>query len=140
MHSERKCVSHSVVSDSLWPHGLEPTRLLSPWTCPGKNIGVGCHFLLHEFISSSFSSFPLTHMSYLNAGSTWSCSFVVSFEIRKCDFVPTVFFFKIVWFFLVAWIFKWILGSGGLFLQRSQIEFWLALCWICRSTWRVVPF
>ena len=25
------CVSHSVVSDSLRPHGLQPTRLLCPW-------------------------------------------------------------------------------------------------------------
>ena len=25
---------------------MEPTRLLGPWDCPGKNIGVGCHFLL----------------------------------------------------------------------------------------------
>ena len=36
----------SVVSDSLWPHGLYPARLLSPWDFPGKNTGVGCHFLL----------------------------------------------------------------------------------------------
>ena len=35
-----------VVSDSLWPHGLQPTRLLCPWNSPGKNMGVGCHFLL----------------------------------------------------------------------------------------------
>ena len=27
-------------------HGLQPTRLLSPWDSPGKNTGVGCHFLL----------------------------------------------------------------------------------------------
>ena len=39
--------SHSVVSNSLWPHRLQPTRLLCPWGFPGKNIGVGCHFLLH---------------------------------------------------------------------------------------------
>ena len=39
-------VSHSVVSDSLWLHGLQPTRLLHPWDYPGKNTGVGCHFLL----------------------------------------------------------------------------------------------
>ena len=32
--------------DPLWPHGLEPTRLLCPWNSPGKNTGVGCHFLL----------------------------------------------------------------------------------------------
>ena len=36
----------SVVSNSLWPHGLLPTRLLCPWNFPGKNTGVGCHFLL----------------------------------------------------------------------------------------------
>ena len=28
------------------PHGLWPTRLLCPWDFPGKNTGVGCHFLL----------------------------------------------------------------------------------------------
>ena len=31
---------------TLWPHGLWPTRLLHPWDFPGKNTGVGCHFLL----------------------------------------------------------------------------------------------
>ena len=36
----------SVVSDSLWPHRRQPTRLLRPWNSPGKNTGVGCHFLL----------------------------------------------------------------------------------------------
>ena len=30
----------------LWPHGLWPTRHLCPWDSPGKNTGVGCHFLL----------------------------------------------------------------------------------------------
>ena len=45
--SERKW-SCSVVSDSLRPHGLQPTRLLHPWDFPGKNTGVGCHFLLQE--------------------------------------------------------------------------------------------
>ena len=39
-------LSCSVLSDSLWPHGLEPTMLLCPWNVPGKNTGVGCHFLL----------------------------------------------------------------------------------------------
>ena len=39
-------VSHSVVSDSLQAHGLQPSRLLCPWNSPGKNTGVGCHSLL----------------------------------------------------------------------------------------------
>ena len=28
------------------PHRWQPTRLPSPWDFPGKNTGVGCHFLL----------------------------------------------------------------------------------------------
>ena len=39
------CVSHSVVSDSFPPNGLEPARLLCPWDSLGKNTGVGCHHL-----------------------------------------------------------------------------------------------
>ena len=40
------CVcAHSVVSDSSWPHGLYPTRLLCSWNFPSKNTAVGCHFL-----------------------------------------------------------------------------------------------
>ena len=39
-------VSHSVVSDSLQVHGLQPAKLLCPWNSPGKNTGVGCYFLL----------------------------------------------------------------------------------------------
>ena len=34
------------MSDSVWPHRWQPTRLPFPWDSPGKNNGVGCHFLL----------------------------------------------------------------------------------------------
>ena len=33
---------------TLRSHGLQPTRLLCPWNSPGKNTGVGCHFLLQN--------------------------------------------------------------------------------------------
>ena len=47
MHEHEKWKwSHSVVSDSSWPHGLQPTRILHPWDFPGKSTGVGCHCLL----------------------------------------------------------------------------------------------
>ena len=39
------------MSNSLPPHGLEPTRLLCPWDFPGKSIGVGCHILLQGNLS-----------------------------------------------------------------------------------------
>ena len=42
----------SVVSDSLWPHGLQPARLLCPWDPPGKNTGVGCRALLTKFLAT----------------------------------------------------------------------------------------
>ena len=36
----------SAVSDSQWPHGPQPSRLLCPRDFPGKGTGVGCHRLL----------------------------------------------------------------------------------------------
>ena len=36
----------SVISDSLRPHELWPTKLLCLCNFPGKNTGVGCYFLL----------------------------------------------------------------------------------------------
>ena len=44
--SDFRMFSRSVVSDSLWSHGLEPTRLLCPGNSPGKNTGVVSHSLL----------------------------------------------------------------------------------------------
>ena len=35
-----------VMSNSVRPRRRQPTRLPHPWDSPGKNIGVGCHFLL----------------------------------------------------------------------------------------------
>ena len=40
------CQVASVLSNSVQPHRWQPTRLLCPWDSPGKNTGVGCHFLL----------------------------------------------------------------------------------------------
>ena len=50
----------SVVSNSLWPHGRWPTRLLCPRNFTGKNTGVGCHFL-HQgiFLTQGASLRPL---------------------------------------------------------------------------------
>ena len=42
------CCVASVVTDSVRPHRRQPTRLPRPWDSPGKNTGVGCHFLLQR--------------------------------------------------------------------------------------------
>ena len=42
---ERGCQVTSVVSDSVQPRRRQPNRLPCPWDSPGKNTGVGCHFL-----------------------------------------------------------------------------------------------
>ena len=55
---KRVCVCVcSVAPDSLQPHRLQPARLLCPWDFPGKNTGVGCHFL-HQgiFLTSGSNS------------------------------------------------------------------------------------
>ena len=48
--------SRSVISDSLQPCGLQPTRLLCPWDSPGKNTGVGCHALLQGIFPTQGSN------------------------------------------------------------------------------------
>ena len=53
--------SCSVMSDSLQPHGLWPTRLLHQWDSPGKSIGVGCRFLHQEVFPSQGSNPGLPH-------------------------------------------------------------------------------
>ena len=37
---------HSCPTNFVRPHRRQPTRLPCPWDSPGKNTGVGCHFLL----------------------------------------------------------------------------------------------
>ena len=48
--------ARSVVSDSLQPYGLQPTRLLCPWDFQGKNTRVGCHFLLQGIFPTQGSN------------------------------------------------------------------------------------
>ena len=49
--SQNTCIIHLVLlsrllANSVQPHRWQPTRLPRPWDSPGKNTGVGCHFLL----------------------------------------------------------------------------------------------
>ena len=49
----------------LQPHGLQPARLLCPWNSPGKNTGVGCHFLLQGIFLIQGSNTGLLHCRWI---------------------------------------------------------------------------
>ena len=61
------------MSDSVRPHRRQPTRLPHPWDSPGKNTGVGCHFLLQcmKVESESESEVP---QSCLTLSDPMDCS------------------------------------------------------------------
>ena len=56
-------LGYSVVSDSLQPHELQPSRLLYPWDSPGKNTGVGCHAHLQGIFLTQGSNLHLTSLA-----------------------------------------------------------------------------
>ena len=55
----------TVVTDSLRPHGLQPTRLLHPSDLPGKSAGVDCHFLLQGIFPTQGSNIGLPQCSQI---------------------------------------------------------------------------
>ena len=55
----------AVLSDSLWPHEPQPTRLLCPWKSPGKNTGVGCHALLRRIFPTQGLKPGLLHCRWI---------------------------------------------------------------------------
>ena len=57
------------MSNSLPPHGLYSARLLCPWDFPGKNTGMGCHFLLQGIFPTQGLNLLLLHLLCRQAGS-----------------------------------------------------------------------
>ena len=55
------------MSNSLWPHGLQLSKLLCPRNFSGKNIGIGCHFLLQ----ASFQPRDQTLVSCVSCSGRW---------------------------------------------------------------------
>ena len=115
---ERKW-SRSVMSDSLWPHGLY--RLFRPWDFPGKNTGVGCHFLLQRIFPTQGLNPGLLHsrqmLYYLSHPGSPSKEAPFSSNCLK-DVLEVIFFliymFENSWiFFFFIWLIVWV-----------WIEFW----------------
>ena len=67
-------LSCSVMSSSVQPNGLEPTRVLWPWDYSGKNTGEGCHFLFQGiFLTLGCFAKHVIHIPilYMNGNQTF---------------------------------------------------------------------
>ena len=72
----------------LLPHGLQPIRLLCPWNFPGKNTGVGCHFLLQGIFLTQGSNPHLLHLLCLlhwQADSLPLCNGCESWTVKNAE-------------------------------------------------------
>ena len=109
VHSLLSCISLcvcSVMSDSLGPHGLWPSRLLYPWDSLGKNTGVGCHALLQRIFTTQGSNLGLLYVlhrqeitnpagRFFTTHATWEASFhVLSCLIFTASLREEVLFIK----------------------------------------------
>ena len=81
------------MSDSVRPHRWQPTRLCCPWDSPGKNTGVGCHFLLQCMKVKSGSEVTQSCLTLHNP-MDWSLpgsSFHGIFQARVLEWVAIAF-------------------------------------------------
>ena len=76
------------MSNSVRPHGLQPTRLLHPWDFPGKSTGVGCHCLLHLVWSSSLLISPSVSMLSSSLCASLINYFTLSFPAHTSPLYP----------------------------------------------------
>ena len=83
-------LSRAVVSDSLGPHVLQPSRILCPWDSPGKNTGVRCHAVLQGIFPIQGSNPGLPHCGQIlyqlsHQRSPYKCR-----RHKRCRFDPWV--------------------------------------------------
>ena len=58
------------VSDSLWPRGLQPIRLLCPWDFSGKSAALGSHFFLQWIFPTQASNLSFQHLLHCEGDSS----------------------------------------------------------------------
>ena len=110
--SPSKSVSRSVVSNSLHPCELYPTRLLCPRNSPGKNTGVGCHFLLQGIFLTQASNLCLLHLLQCQADSLLLGHLGSPLQIKKYD--------RSQFFLLLVLATQLALDDGNFFKSQSS--------------------
>ena len=96
------------MSDFVRPHRRQPTRLLCPWYSPGKNTGVGCHFLLQCMKVKSESEVA---QSCLTLSDPMDCSLPGSsihgiFQARVLEWVAIV--FSKIYIYIYTRVLEWV--------------------------------
>ena len=100
------CSIPSVMSDSLWPYGLYPTRFLYPLVSPGKNNGVGWQALLQGIFPTQESNSCLLHqITLLNPLSVIQLFYIV----RLIMFL--VWLTSVIIFYFLSGYWLWILRN-----------------------------
>ena len=108
------------MSDSVRPHRRQPTRLPRPRDSPGKNTGVGCHFLLQCMKVKSESEVA---QSCLTLSDSVDCSLPGSsahgiFQARVLEwgaiaFSTVILYWPLIFIFCVIFVWFWYQADGG---------------------------
>ena len=140
------------MSDTVQPHRRQPNRLLCPWDSPGKNTGVGCHFLLQCLKVKSESEVA---QSCLTLSIPMDCSLpgssihgifqarvlewgAIAFSISYTKYMETC--GKADLFFCFKALNNWKLLTSNFSNNDQMILFFLAFCcWSRRRQWHPTP-
>ena len=116
--------SRSVMSDSLRPHGQQPSRLLRPWDFPGKSTGVECHCLLRwtclHYIKIA---------DWLSWGEVYAYLWYCIVKHMNWQFINI---FILIW---VLWGYSWNVRNTNLVTEIQRSQFWKALIMLIIHTY-----
>ena len=123
------------MSDSLWPYGLQLTRLLCPWDFAGKNTGVGCHPLLWGIFPTPGSNLHLFCLLHLQAGSLPLVP--PGKPLEKPDVSKNIFIAQ-AWSVNPAIFidYQWQTSFSAFFFYNLLI-YLILLCWVLVALWHV---
>ena len=120
------------MSDSVQPHRRQPTRLPRPWDSPGKNTGVGCHFLLQCLkVKSESEVAQVVYLKVTQSCPTPSdpmdCSLPGSsvhgiFQARVLEWGAIAFSEKHPWQHIKEW--TWLCSNKTLFKKQVEGHDW----------------
>ena len=134
------------MSDSLRPHGLQPTRLFCPWDFPSKSTEVGCHFLLQGIFPTQGSNPGLLHCSQMlllseppGKSTQWKLLFQNIFEKSLMLSIEiTLLFRQTPALYPVSWVAQWSGKESACQCKNHRFDLWVRkIPW--RRNWQPIP-